>query len=109
MWRMEQSLGSSATAPSASSTMSCVQFVILGHMISFRSQKRTSKDDLQQDVVEQQSAEHTAQLLPLLDVPQRESLVEVVLRSLLQPLHVHTGLQLAPENKMSQFLMDIGF
>ena len=28
MWRMEQSLGSSATAPSASSTMSCVQFVI---------------------------------------------------------------------------------
>ena len=65
--------------------------------------------DLKQDVVEEEGAEDAAQLLPLLDVPQAKSLAEVVPARLLQPLHVQTGLQLAPENKMSQFLMDIGF
>ena len=34
----------------------------------------TFKGDLKQDVVEEKSAEDAAQLLPLLDVPQGESL-----------------------------------
>ena len=59
--------------------------------------------------MEEKSAEDAAQLLPLLDVPQAESLAEVVLARLLQPSHVQTALQLAPENKMSQFLWTSGF
>ena len=60
--------------------------------------------DLKQDVVEEQCAEDASQLLPLLDVKKSKSLAEVVPARLLQPLHVKTSLQLAPE--MSPFLFD---
>ena len=67
MWRMEQSLGSSATDPSASSTMSCHQFVILH---SCYNQKRSNLEkDLKQDVVEEKGAEHATQLLALIHDP----------------------------------------
>ena len=42
-----------------------------------------SKEDLEQDVVEEKGAEHAAQLLALLDVPQGERLAEIVLVCLL--------------------------
>ena len=61
-----------------------------------------SKEDLEQDVVEEKGAEHAAQLLALLDVPEGERLAEIVLVCLLQPSHVHTALQLAPDNKFSK-------
>ena len=62
---------------------------------------RRSKEDLEQNVVEEEGAEDAAQLLALLDVPQGESLAEVVPARLLQPSQVQTTLQLAPDNKMS--------
>ena len=64
----------------------------------------TWEGDLKQDVVEEQCAEDASQLLPLLDVKKSKSLAEVVPTRLLQPLHVKTSLQLAPE--MSPFLFD---
>ena len=53
--------------------MSCAEFLfhLATHEINVEQQ-----GDLKQDVVEEKSAEDAAQLLPLLDVPQRESLVE---------------------------------
>ena len=72
-------------------------------------QRDQSSEDLEQDVVEEEGAEHAAQLLPLLDVPQGESLAEVVPARLLQPSHVQTSLQLAPDNKMLPYLLDIRF
>ena len=62
---------------------------------------KRSKEDLEQNVVEEEGAEDAAQLLALLDVPQGESLAEVVPARLLQPSQVQTTLQLAPDNKMS--------
>ena len=47
---------------------------------------------LKQDLVEEEGAEHAAQILP-----------EVVFARLSS--HVHTSLQLPPDNKMSQFLL----
>ena len=67
------------------------------------------KEDLQQDVVEEKGAEYATQLLSLLDVPQGESLADVVGVRLLQPPHVHTTLQLAPDDKMSPVLVNIMF
>ena len=69
----------------------------------------TFKGDLKQDVVEEKSAEDAAQLLSLLDVPQGESLAEVVGARLLQPPPVQTTLQLAPDDKMSPVFFDLMF
>ena len=46
--------------------------------------KRASKEDLQPDVVEEKGVEDAAHLLSLVDVPQDESLAEVVAARLLQ-------------------------
>ena len=62
--------------------------------------KRASKEDLQPDVVEEKGVEDAAQLLSLVDVPQDESLAEVVAARLLQLPHVQIALQLAPDDKM---------
>ena len=62
---------------------------------------KRSKEDLEQNVVEEEGAEDAAQLLALLDVPQGESLAEVVPARLLQPSQVQTTFQLAPDNTMS--------
>ena len=85
---VEEYMASSSTVAWASHTLSCVEFVmwrsclVLNHM--YDKVKRASKEDLQPDVVEEKGVEDAAQLLSLVDVPQDESLAEVVAARLLQ-------------------------